>query len=90
MKTNPMIGGNVTEPETMDKDAIVLTFAHPWMTVSDAKLLLLHQYMKVRSHKRYGGWETVQTLMNIAFGIYQRESEEFLRKRLDQIKSEAA
>ena len=71
----------------MEKDAINLTFIHEWMTVSDAKLLLYHQYMKVRSHKKYGGWSTVQTLMNIAYGIYQRESEEFLRARLDLIKS---
>ena len=71
----------------MTKDAIHLTFVHPWMTVSEARLLLYHQYMKVRSHKKYGGWKTVQTLMNIAFGIYQRESEETLRARLDLIKS---
>ena len=43
--------------------------------------------MRVRSHKKYGGWKTVQTLMSIAYGIYQRESEEFLRARLDLIKS---
>lgn len=85
-----MTGDNETKHETMEKDAIVLTFAHPWMTVSDAKLLLHHQYMRVRPQKKHGGWKTVQTLMNIAFGIYQRESEEFLRKRLNQIKSEAA
>ena len=71
----------------MEKEAIQLTLIHEWMTVSDAKLLLHHQYMRVRSHKKYGGWETVQTLMNIAYGIYQRESEEFLRARLDLIKS---
>ena len=72
----------------MEQDAIRLTFVHPWMTVADAKLLLHHQYMKVRSHKKYHGWKTVQTLMNIAYGIYQRESEDFLRARLDLIKSE--
>ena len=72
----------------MEKEAIQLTLIHEWMTVSDAKLLLHYQYMRVRSHKKYGGWNTVQTLMNIAYGIYQRESEEFLRARLDSIKSE--
>ena len=72
----------------MEKEAIQLTLIHEWMTVSDAKLLLHYQYMRVRSHKKYGGWNTVQTLMNIAYGIYQRESEEFLRARLDLIKSE--
>ena len=71
----------------MEKEAIQLTLIREWMTVSDARLLLHHQYMRVRSHKKYGGWETVQTLMNIAYGIYQRESEEFLRARLDLIKS---
>ena len=71
----------------MEEEAIQLTLIHEWMTVSDAKLLLHHQYMKVRSHKKYGGWKTVQTLMDIAYRIYQRESEEFLRARLDLIKS---
>ena len=59
----------------MERDAINLTLVHEWMTVSDAKLLLLHQFMKVRSQKRYGGWKTVETLMNISYGIFQRESE---------------
>ena len=71
----------------MEQDAINLTLIHEWMTVSDAKLLLHHQYMKVRSHKKYGGWKTVQTLMDISYRIYQRESEEFLRARLNLIKS---
>ena len=71
----------------MEKDAINLTLIHEWMTVHDAKLLLHDQYMRVRSHKKYGGWKTVQTLMNIAYGIFQRESEKNLRARLDLIKS---
>ena len=72
----------------MERDAINLTLIHEWMTVSDAKLLFHHQYMKVRSHKKYGGWKTVQTLMDISYRIYQRESEENLRARIDLIKSE--
>lgn len=72
----------------MERDAINLTLVHEWMTVSDAKLLLLHQFMKVRSQKRYGGWKTVETLMNISYGIFQRESEKNLRARLDLIKSQ--
>ncbi len=72
----------------MERDAINLTLVHEWMTVSDAKLLLFHQFMKVRSQKRYGGWKTVETLMNISYGIFQRESEKNLRARLDLIKSE--
>ena len=71
----------------MEKDAINLTLIHEWMTVHDAKLLLHDQYMRVRSHKKYGGWKTVQTLMNIAYGIFQRESEKNLRARLDLIKT---
>ena len=71
----------------MEKDAINLTLIHEWMTVHDAKLLLHDQYMRVRSHKKYGGWKTVQTLMNISYGIFQRESEKNLRVRLDLIKS---
>jgi len=71
----------------MERDAINLTLIHQWMTVSDATLLLHDAYMRFRSHKKYGGWKTVQTLMNISYGIYQRESEEFLRARLDLIKS---
>ena len=39
----------------MEKDAINLTLIHEWMTVHDAKLLLHDQYMRVRSHKKYGG-----------------------------------
>ena len=39
----------------MERDAINLTLIHEWMTVNDAKLLLHHQYMRVRSHKKYGG-----------------------------------
>ena len=62
-----------------NEDAINLTFVHPWMTVSDAKSLLEDTYNRVKSQKRYHGWKTVQTLMNISYGIYQRESEENLR-----------
>ena len=72
----------------MERDAINLTLVHEWMTVSDAKLLLFHQFMKVRSQIRYGGWKTVETLMNISYGIFQRESEKNLRARLDLIKSQ--
>ena len=71
----------------MEEDAIKLTLIHEWMTVSDAKLLLHNEYMKFRSSHRYGGWKTVQTLMNISYGIFQRESESYLRARLDLIKS---
>ena len=71
----------------LERDAINLTLIHEWMTVHDAKLLLHDYYMKVRSHKKYHGWKTVQTHMNMFYGHLQRESEEFLRARLDLIKS---
>lgn len=70
-----------------EKDAINLTFVHPWMTVDDAKLLIEHQFHKVKAYKKYHGWKNVQTLMNISYGIWQRESEENLRVRLDTIRS---
>lgn len=70
-----------------EKDAINLTFVHPWMTVGDAKLLIEHQFNKVKSYKKYHGWKNVQTLMNISYGIWQRESEENLKARLDLIKA---
>ena len=71
----------------MEKDAINLTFVHPWMTVSDAELLLIHAYKRFRNKKRYGG-NMVNTLMKIEYGIFQRSSEEHMRARLDLIKSE--
>ena len=72
----------------MEEDAIRLTFVHPWMTVNDAKLLLHDYYMKVRSHKKYHGWKTVETHMNMFYGHLQRDSEVNLRARLDLIKSQ--
>ena len=75
------------EVSEFEKDAINLTFVHPWMTVYDAKLLIHDAYMRFRSHKKYHGWKTVQTLMNISYGIWQRESETNVRARLDLIKS---
>lgn len=71
----------------MLQDAINLTLIHEWMTVSEAKLLLHDQYMRVRAHKKYHGWKTVQILMNMAYGHFQRDSEKNLRARLDLIKS---
>jgi hypothetical protein len=71
----------------VERDAINLTLIHDWMTVHDAKLLLHDYYMRVRSHRKYHGWSTVETLMNIAYGNFQRDSEENLRARIDLIKS---
>tara|TARA_Y100000004_G_C8845514_1_gene382369 strand:- start:347 stop:601 length:255 start_codon:yes stop_codon:yes gene_type:complete len=70
-----------------ERDAINLTFAHPWMTVSEANLLFEDAFERFKHMKRYSGWKTVQTLMNISYGIWQREPEEYVRARLDLIKS---
>ena len=69
------------------KDAINLTFVHPWMTVSEANLLFEDAYERFKSYKKYHGWKNVYTLMNISYGIWQREPEEYVRARLDRIKS---
>ena len=70
----------------MEKDAINLTLIHQWMTVSDAELLLVDAYRRFRSSKKYGG-NMVQTLMNIEYGILQRSSEDWVRAKLNLIKS---
>ena len=62
-----------------ETDAINLTFAHPWMTVSEANLLFEDAFERFKHMKRYSGWKTVQTLMNISYGIWQREPEEYVR-----------
>ena len=70
-----------------EKDAVHLTFVHPWMTVSDARLLFTDAFERFQSYKKYYGWKNVWTLMNISYGVWQRESEEYLKTRLDLIKS---
>ena len=70
----------------MEKDAINLTLIHQWMTVSDAELLLIDAYRRFRSSEKYGG-NMVQTLMNIEYGILQRSSEDWVRAKLNLIKS---
>ena len=37
--------------------------------------------------KKYHGWKTVWTLMNMSYGRWQREPEDHVRARLDLIKS---
>ena len=70
----------------MQQDAINLTLTHEWMTVSDAELLLIDAYRRFRSSKKYGG-NLVQTLMKIEYGIIERSSEQWVRAKLDLIKS---
>ena len=70
----------------MQQDAINLTPTHEWMTVSDAELLLIDAYRRFRSSKKYGG-NLVETLMKIEYGIIERSSEQWVRAKLDLIKS---
>ena len=68
----------------IDKHVIHLTVVHPWMTFEEAWLLMRWSYEKNRSQDKYCGVKTVKTLMNIDFGIYQRQKEEWLRERIEQ------
>lgn len=70
----------------MQQAAINLTLTHEWMTVSDAELLLIDAYRRFRSSKKYGG-KLVETLMKIEYGIIERSSEQWVRAKLDLIKS---
>ena len=70
----------------IDKHVIHLTVVHPWMTFEEAWLLMRWSYEKNRSQDKYCGVKTVKTLMNIDFGIYQRQTEEWLRDRIEQAK----
>ncbi len=72
---------------SMEQDAINLTLVNEWMTVSDAMLLIKDHYEKVKEYKKYHGLSTVKTLMDIAYGIWQRESEQQVQTRIDLIKS---
>ena len=68
----------------IDKHVIHLTVVHPWMTFEEAWLLMRWSYEKNKSQDKYCGIKTVKTLMNIDFGIYQRQKEEWLRERIEQ------
>lgn len=68
----------------IDRHVIHLTVVHPWMTFEEAWLLMRWSYEKNKSQDKYCGIKTVKTLMNIDFGIYQRQKEEWLRERIQQ------
>ena len=68
----------------IDRHVIHLTVVHPWMTFEEAWLLMRWSYEKNKSQDKYCGIKTVKTLMNIDFGIYQRQKEEWLRERIEQ------
>lgn len=69
-----------------DQNVINLTVVHPWMQFEDAWLLMKWSYEKNRSQDKYCGIQTVKTLMSIDFGIYQRQSEEWLRNLIREAK----
>ena len=69
-----------------DKNIINLTRVHPWMTFDEAWLLMKWSYEKNREQDKYCGKKTVLTLMNIDFGIYQRQSKEWLEQRIELAK----
>ena len=56
-----------------EKDAINLTFVHPWMTVSDALLLFEDAFERFKPYKKYHGWKNVHTLMNISL-VFGKEN----------------
>ena len=67
-----------------DEDIHKLTIKHPWMSFEDGWLLLKWSYEKNKDQKKYGGIKTVRTLMSIDYGIYYRQSEEWLSELLDE------
>ena len=69
-----------------DKNIINLTRVHPWMTFDEAWLLMKWSYEKNREQDKYCGKKTVLTLMSIDFGIYQRQSKEWLEQRIELAK----
>ena len=69
-----------------NEDVINLTRVHPWMTFDESWLLMKWSYEKNKNQDKYGGKKTVLTLMNIDFGIYQRQSKEWLEDRIQLAK----
>ena len=71
-----------------NEDVINLTIVHPWMKFEDAWILMKWSYEKNRSQDKYCGVKTVKTLMNIDFGIYQRQDEDWLKERIEYAKNQ--
>ena len=65
---------------SLDENVINLTIVHPWMSFEEAWILLKYTYLRFKSQEKYN---TFKTLMSIEYGIFQREDEETLRKRID-------
>ena len=69
-----------------DENVINLTRVHPWMSFEEAWLLMKWSYEKNKSQDKYCGRKTVLTLMGIDFGIYERQTEPWLRDRIKRAK----
>ncbi len=50
------------------------------MSFEDAWVLMKYTYLRFKTQEKYN---TFRTLMSIEYGIFQRETEENLRKRID-------
>jgi hypothetical protein len=69
-----------------DENIIGLTQVHPWMTFEEAWLLMRWSYEKNKSQLGYCGRNSLLTLMGIDYGIYQRQTEPWLRGLILQSK----
>ena len=70
----------------LNENVVNLTIAHPWMSFEESWLLMKWSYEKNKTQERYGGRKTLVTLMSIDFGIYQRQSREWLEERIQRAK----
>ena len=68
-----------------DENVINLTKVHPWMTFEEAWLLMKWSYAKNKPGERYG---TLKALMGIDFGMFQWQSEEWVREKLTEAKKQ--
>ena len=69
-----------------DENVHNLCNVHPWMTFDEAWLLLKWSYVKNKTQEGYFGKNTLLTLMDIDFRIYQRKDEEWLKERIVEAK----
>ena len=66
-----------------DENVINLTRKHPWMSFEEAWLLMKYSYHKNKNGEKYN---TFMTLMKIDYGMYQWQSEAWIRNRLQEAK----
>ncbi|QDP66382.1 MAG: hypothetical protein Unbinned1819contig1001_28 [Prokaryotic dsDNA virus sp.] len=68
----------------MKKAIKFLQERHPWLSYSDAKILIIDSYERHKSQNRYGAM--AKALIGIDIGIFARESESEIKGRLAVIK----